>query len=95
MRWCGTEGNEVVWNGGLDLLVLPKGWDILGVARGGAPVWPCGGVLGLMERSVGRRLCVIYEDFFSSTTKKVHYVLSCAWELNGGHEEPFEKINQV
>ena len=40
--WCGTEGNAMVWDKGLDPLVVPTRWDLLGVALGGALVWLCG-----------------------------------------------------
>ena len=60
MRWCGTEGNEMVWDGGSDTLVVPKRWALIRVALGGAPVGPCSVGVGFMERSVGRCLCVTY-----------------------------------
>ena len=46
-RWCGTEGS--------DPLVLVTRWALLGVALGGAPVWPSSGGVGFTEKSVGRR----------------------------------------
>ena len=50
----------MVWDKGLDPLVVPTRWDLLGVALGGAPVWLCGAGVGFTERSAGRRLCVTY-----------------------------------
>ena len=32
----------MVWDGGLEPLVVPTRWALLGVALGKAPVWPCG-----------------------------------------------------
>ena len=55
MVWCRTEGNEVVWDEGSDPPVVPTRWDLLGVALGGALVWPCGGGAGFTKGSVGRR----------------------------------------
>ena len=45
----------MVWDGGSEPLVVPTRPDLLGVALGMAPVWPCSGGEGLMEKSVGRR----------------------------------------
>ena len=51
----------MVWYRKLELPVVPTRWAILGVALGGAPVWPCGGGAGLTEESVGRRpLCYLF-----------------------------------
>ena len=33
----------MVWDGGLEPPVVPTRWALLGVALGGAPVWPCEG----------------------------------------------------
>ena len=33
----------MVWDGGSEPPVVPTRWALLGVALGGAPVWPCGG----------------------------------------------------
>ena len=45
----------MVWDGRLEPLVVPTRRALLGVALGGAPVWPCSGGEGFTERSVGRR----------------------------------------
>ena len=45
----------MVWNGGSKPLVFPTRWALLGVALGGAPVWPSSGGLGFTEKSVVRR----------------------------------------
>ena len=45
----------MVWDGESELPVVPTRWALLGVALGGAPVWPCGGGAGFTEESVGRR----------------------------------------
>ena len=55
MGWCKTEGNQMVWDGGLEPPVVLTRWDLLGVALGGAPVWPCDGGAGFTEGSVRRR----------------------------------------
>ena len=60
MRWYGTEGNEMVWDGGSEPLVVPTRWDLLRVALGRAPVWPCGTGVGFTESISGRRLRVTY-----------------------------------
>ena len=54
MIWCST-GNEMVRDGGSEPLVVPTRRALLGVALGGAPVWPCGGGEGFTEKSIGRR----------------------------------------
>ena len=46
MRWYDRES---------ETLVVPTRWALLEVARGGAPVWPCGGGAGFTEESVGGR----------------------------------------
>ena len=33
----------MVWDGGSEPLVVPTRWALLGVALGGAPVWPSSG----------------------------------------------------
>ena len=45
-----------------DTLVVPTRWDLLGVALGRAPVWPCGKGVGFTERSSRRRLRVTYRQ---------------------------------
>ena len=45
----------MVWDGGSKPLVVPKRWALLGVALGGALVWPSSGGLGFTEKSVVRR----------------------------------------
>ena len=45
----------MVWDRGLETLVVPTRWDLLGVALGGAPVWPSSGGVGFTEKSVVRR----------------------------------------
>ena len=45
----------MVWDVGLEPLVVPKRWALLGVALGGAPVWPSSGGVGFTEKSVVRR----------------------------------------
>ena len=45
----------MVWDRGLEPLVVPTRWALLGVALGGAPVWPSSGGVGCTEKSVGRR----------------------------------------
>ena len=48
----------MVWDGGLEPLVVPTRWALLGVALGGAPVWPSSGGVGFTEKSFVRRpLC--------------------------------------
>ena len=66
MRGCGTDGNEMVWDGGSYPLVVLKRWDLLGVAFSRAPVWLCGVGVGFKEKSIGRRLRVTYEDGIGS-----------------------------
>ena len=44
----------MVWDGGSKPLVVPTRWDLLGVALGGAPVWPSSGGVGFTEKSVVR-----------------------------------------
>ena len=61
MIWCRAEINEMVWDRGLEPLVVPTRWALLGVALGGPPVWPCGAGVGFTERSVRRCLRVTYE----------------------------------
>ena len=39
----------MVWDGGLEPLVVLTRWDILGVALGGDPVWPSSGGVRLHE----------------------------------------------
>ena len=46
----------MVWEGESEPPVVPTRWALLGVALGGAPVWPCGGEAGFTEESVGGRL---------------------------------------
>ena len=48
-------GNDMVWDGGSKPLVVPTRWALLGVALGGAPVWPSSGGVGFTEKSVVRR----------------------------------------
>ena len=62
LRWCGTEVNAMVWDRGSDTLVEPTRWDLLGVALGRAPVWPCGKGVGFTEKSSRKRLCVTYRQ---------------------------------
>ena len=45
----------MVWDGGSKPLVVPTRWALLGVALGGAPVWPSSGGVGFTEKSVVRR----------------------------------------
>ena len=45
----------MVWDGGSNPLVVPTRWALLGVALGGAPVWPISGGVGFTEKSVVRR----------------------------------------
>ena len=61
MRWCRTEGTEMVWDVGLEPRVIPTSWALLGVALGGLPVRTCGAGVGFTKKSVGRRLRVTYE----------------------------------
>ena len=63
MIWFGTEGNDMVWDGGLEPLVVPTMWDLDVVALGGAPVWPCCAVVGFAKRSVGRSIRVTYKEW--------------------------------
>ena len=44
----------MVWDGGSKPLVVPTRWALLGVALGGAPVWPSSGGVGFTEKSVVR-----------------------------------------
>ena len=43
---------EMVWDGGLEPLVVLTRWALLGVALSRAPVWLCGAGVGFTERSV-------------------------------------------
>ena len=61
MRWCRTEGTEMVWYRGSEPLVVPARWALLRFGLGGAPVWTCGAWVGFTERIVGRRLRVTYK----------------------------------
>ena len=45
----------MVWDGGSKPLVVPTRWALIGVALGGAPVWPSSGGVGFTEKSVVRR----------------------------------------
>ena len=45
----------MVWDGGSKPLVVPTRWALLGVALGGAPVWPSSGGVGFTEKSVVMR----------------------------------------
>ena len=45
----------MVWDGGSEPLIVPTRWALLGVALGGAPVWPSSGGVGFTEKSVVRR----------------------------------------
>ena len=45
----------MVWDVDSEPPVFLKRWALLGVALGGAPVWPCGGEAGFTEENVGRR----------------------------------------
>ena len=45
----------MVWDGGSGPLVVPTRRALIGVALGGAPVWPCGGEESFTEKSVRRR----------------------------------------
>ena len=45
----------MVWDGGLEPLVVLTRWAPLGVALGGVPVWPGSGGVGFTEKSVVRR----------------------------------------
>ena len=45
----------MVWDGGSEPLVVQTRWALLGVALGGAPVWPSSGGAGFTEKSVVRR----------------------------------------
>ena len=45
----------MVWYRESEPPVVPTRWALIGVALGGAPVWPCGGGEGFKEESVGRR----------------------------------------
>ena len=50
----------MVWDGGLEPLVVPTRWALLGVALGGALVWTSSGGVGFTEKSVVRRpLCYL------------------------------------
>ena len=51
----------MMWDGGMETLVVTARWALLGVALGGEPVWPCGTGVGFTERSVRSRFLVIYE----------------------------------
>ena len=52
----------MVWYGGLEPLIVPTRWALLGVSLGGAPMWPCGAGIGFTERSAGRRIHVTYKE---------------------------------
>ena len=45
----------MVWDRESEPPVFPTRWDLLGVALGGALVWPYGRGAGFTEESVGRR----------------------------------------
>ena len=45
----------MVWDRESEPPVVPTRWDLLEVALGGAPVWPCSGGAGFTEEIVGRR----------------------------------------
>ena len=45
----------MVWDGGSEPFVVPTSWALLGVALGGALVWPSSGGVGFTEKSVVRR----------------------------------------
>ena len=45
----------MVWGGGLEPLVVPTRWALLGVALGGALVCPSSGGVGFTEKSIVRR----------------------------------------
>ena len=50
----------MVWNGVLDLIVVPTRWALLGVAISEVSVWTCGAGVGFTDRSVGRHPPVTY-----------------------------------
>ena len=56
-----TGGNDMVWDGGSDPLVVPTRWALLGVSPDGVPVWLCSAGLVFRERRVGRLIRVTYE----------------------------------
>ena len=49
---------DMVWGRGLEPLVVPTRWDILGVALYGSPVWPYGVGVDFTDRSIRRHLRV-------------------------------------
>ena len=62
MRWCGTDGNEMVWDGGLGPFLVLTRWEFLIVALSEAPVSPCGTGVGFTEGSFRRHLRVTYKE---------------------------------
>ena len=61
MRWCDTEVNDMVWDGGSDPLLVQKSLALLGVVLGWEQLWMCVEGVGFIERSVGTRLHVTYK----------------------------------
>ena len=51
----------MVWDIGLEPIVVSTRWDLLGFGLSGAPVWTCGSGVGFTGRSVGRCFRVTYE----------------------------------
>ena len=62
-RWCGTEDNYMVWDGGSTPFVVPKRWDLLRVTLGWAPERLWGEGVYFTKGSVWRHLRVTYEIY--------------------------------
>ena len=89
MRWCRT-GNEMVWDGGSEPLVVPARRALLGVSLGGAPVWPCGGGGGFTEKSVGRRPpCYLPLAFMYNIRTELSF-LQCSRPIVGQYRDCIE-----
>ena len=61
----------MVWDGGLEPLVVPTRWALLRVALGRAPVWSCSSGVVSTDSRVGRRLRVTYEKVNSINLKLI------------------------
>ena len=76
----------MVWDGGLEPRVVLTRWALLGVALGGAPVWPSSGGVGFTEKSPP---CRDYKRLRPSVPN--HLITSVLHHLIGwfGHNRAF------